>query len=47
MASARPGERAGDETEYSAVCNVRDGRIVHYREYANRKKALEAVGLRE
>jgi ketosteroid isomerase-like protein len=43
------GRASGLETEreYSAVYELHEGKIVRYREHASRKKALEAVGLRE
>ena len=43
------GSASGLETtaEYSAVYTVRAGQIVRYQEYASRRRALEAAGLRE
>jgi ketosteroid isomerase-like protein len=43
------GRASGLETEreYSAVYKLHEGKIVRYREYVSRKKALESVGLRE
>ena len=43
------GRSSGIETaiDYGAVFTVDQGKIVRYREFASRQKALEAVGLRE
>jgi uncharacterized protein len=43
------GRGSGIETEVTtaAVATVRDGRLLHFKDYGNRKQALEAAGLRE